>query len=544
MSTSTLSQTLYWKGTGNEHHSPLSASLLNLHDNLFVLSDNQGHLVTTSQGSVSNQATPESKPLKAYLPSCLPQNLGSATFLKDHGLKYPYVAGAMANGICSEEIVESMAREGMLGFFGSAGLPLPRVEQAIERLQKNLGDLPFGSNLIHSPNEPDLEMGVVDLYLRKGVRRISASAYLRLTLPIVKYRLAGIRRLPDGSIDVPNKIFAKISRTEVATRFLSPAPEKIVQELVQQGFLTAEQAMLAKEVPMADDITAESDSGGHTDNRPSLALFPTIVALRNNLQKQYNYRTAPRVGAAGSIGTPDAAAAYFAAGADYIITGSINQACVESGSSDTVREILCKAKQADVTMAPAADMFEMGVNVQVLKFGTMFPVRARKLYELYRAYPSLELIPADERKTLETQFFKRTLEEEWQSTHDFFAQRDPRQNERAAQDPKHKMALVFRSYLGQSSRWANAGIPERKMDYQIWCGAAMGAFNEWVKGTFLEPPQARTVATVAYNILYGAALQIRLSNLQFQGVHLPHDQKRIIPQTESFIKAQLTKGDR
>ena len=37
-------------------------------------------------------------------------------------------------------------------------------------------------------------------------------------------------------------------------------------------------------------------------------------------------------------------------------------------------------------MAPAADMFEMGVKLQVLKRGTMFPMRAQKLYELYRAH--------------------------------------------------------------------------------------------------------------------------------------------------------------
>jgi trans-AT polyketide synthase, acyltransferase and oxidoreductase domains len=53
------------------------------------------------------------------------------------------------------------------------------------------------------------------------------------------------------------------------------------------------------------------------------------------------------------------------------------------------------------------------------------------------------------------------------------------------------MALVFRWYLGQSSRWANAGEPTRKLDYQVWRGPSMGAFNEWVKGSCLEPPPNR-----------------------------------------------------
>src|SRR5438552_1506171 len=59
------------------------------------------------------------------------------------------------------------------------------------------------------------------------------------------------------------------------------------------------------------------------------------------------------------------------------------------------------------------------------------------------------------------------------------------------------MALTFRWYLGLSSRWANAGEPTRQVDYQVWCGPAMGAFNEWAKGSFLERPEKRRVVTVA-----------------------------------------------
>jgi len=83
------------------------------------------------------------------------------------------------------------------------------------------------------------------------------------------------------------------------------------------------------------------------------------------------------------------------------------------------------------------------------------------------------------------------------------------------------MALVFRWYLGQSSSWANAGEPSRAVDYQIWCGPAMAAFNQWVRGTFLEQPEERQVVTVALNILHGAAVLFRARSLAVQGVELP-----------------------
>jgi hypothetical protein len=96
--------------------------------------------------------------------------------------------------------------------------------------------------------------------------------------------------------------------------------------------------------------------------------------------------------------------------------------------------------------------------------------------------------------------------------------RDPAQVDRAEQDPKHLMALVFRSYLGQASRWAVTGEKERLMDYQIWCGPAMGAFNSWVQGSFLEPPANREVVQVALNLLEGAAVITRAQQLRASGL--------------------------
>jgi trans-AT polyketide synthase, acyltransferase and oxidoreductase domains len=157
-------------------------------------------------------------------------------------------------------------------------------------------------------------------------------------------------------------------------------------------------------------------------------------------------------------------------------------------------------------------------------------VRAQKLYELYRAYDSLEAIPADERARLERQVFRRPLDAIWQDTETFFAARDPEQLRLAAANPKRKMALVFRWYLGLSSRWANSGEAGRETDYQIWCGPAMGAFNSWVRGSHLEQPGERRVVEVARQLMVGAAYQYRAQQLQLLGLELPAELRSYRPQ--------------
>lgn len=500
-----------------------------------ALIDIDGRIGVTRGGRIIMDETPadtdgaDNHPLVAYVPPLPPGGLGDPHFKQTFNLRYAYFVGAMANGITSVAMVAAAAKAGMLGFFGAAGLTLPTIEKAIEELQSRLGDLPFGFNLIHSPNEPDHEAGTVDLYLEKGIRLVSASAYLDLTLPLVYYRVKGIHRDLNGRIVCPNRIVAKVSRIEVARKFLAPPADKFLDQMLSDGKISAEEAALARQIAMADAISAEADSGGHTDNQPALALLPTMLALRDKMVEKFNYDRPIWVGLGGGIATPDAVAAAFAMGAAYVLTGSINQSCVEAGTSETVRQMLVEASQADVTMAPAADMFEMGVKVQVLKRGTMFPFRAAKLYELYNRHNSLNEIPAQDRQILERDFFRCSFKQVWEDTRLFFLERDPGQIDRAESDPKHLMALVFRSYLGQSSNWANSGEPTRKIDYQIWCGPAMGAFNEWVDGTFLEKVEHRTLVTVAMNLLMGASVIARFNWLQSQGAQLPREAGKYRP---------------
>ncbi len=539
----------WWTGARHERtgeHSAIGRALRDLRQSVFVIKKD-GETVAVAYGGSASYGTTEPAmdawPILGHAPVIRLSQLGDPTFCADHGIRFPALydcgKGWLNPAFASVEVVEAVARAGMLGSFGAAGLRLPRIEQAIDRLAAELGDLPYCFNLIHSPNEPAHEAGVVELYLRRNVRLVEASAYLDLTLPVVLYRVHGIHRARDGQVVAPNRIIAKVSRLEVATKWFSPPPERLLAELVTSGRITQEQAALAAQIPMAQDLTAEADSGGHTDNRPAVALWPTMIELRDRLQEQFGYTMPLRVGAAGGIGTPASAAAAFAMGAAYIVTGSINQACVESDSSDRVRQMLAQTQQADVIMAPAADMFEMGVKLQVLKRGTMFPMRAAKLFELYRAFGSIEEIPPTERQSIEKTIFHEPLEGIWSKTQQFFMELDPAQVERARNDPKHKMALIFRWYLGLSSRWANTGEPTRQVDYQVWCGPAMGAFNEWTKGSFLEEPANRRVADVAMNILYGAGVATRINTLRSQGVRLGSDLTHVAPVAPSQFEDSL-----
>jgi trans-AT polyketide synthase, acyltransferase and oxidoreductase domains len=488
----------------------------------------QGTINFSNAGKLSAKKDIESK-IVGYLPPISFSNFGDPSFLDTYGVNAAYYAGAMANAISSEKMVIILAKSGLMGSFGSGGLSIERLQNAINVIQTAVPDGPYIFNLLHNPFDPQVEQQTVDLYINHKIKTVEAAAFIQLTPAIVRYRAAGLSLDKNENIHIENRIIAKVSRKEIALLFLRPAPEKILADLVSDGLINQEQARLAKQVPLADDITIEADSGGHTDNQPLISLLPSIIALRDQIQNEYKFSQPVRIGAAGGISTPESALAAYMMGAAYVVTGSINQACSESGACDHTRKLLSSVEMADVTMAPSADMFELGARVQVLKKGSFFPMRAKKLFDLYHTYDKIEDIPEKTRIELETKIFKRTMDDIWQETTDFFSKRSPDQIPKANQNPKKKMALIFRWYMGLSSRWSRDGIEDRKMDYQIWCGPSMGAFNEWVNNTYLKEYQNRHVADIAWQILTGCLYQYRVQNLNIQGVEIPQEVRSFYP---------------
>lgn len=144
---------------------------------------------------------------------------------------------------------------------------------------------------------------------------------MQMTPAIVRYRMKGLTRGLDGNVGIQHRIQAKVSRPEVAEAFMSPEPERVVKKLLQEKV---------------------------------------------------------RIDAAGGIGTPEAASAAFMLGADFIVTGSINQCTVEAGTSESAKDLLQQINVQDTDYAPAGDMFEMGAKVQVIRKGVFFPARANK----------------------------------------------------------------------------------------------------------------------------------------------------------------------
>jgi len=471
-----------------------------------------------SPASVVEEFDDATLAMPAGFPRLQASALGSAVFKRRFGLKYAYMAGAMYRGVASAELVITMGKAGLLSFFGAGGLSLEKIEANIARIQSELkNDQPYGMNLLANYEYPAAEEAVIGLYLKHGIKNVEAAAFMQMTPALIRFRLQGLRSNARGEIVCEHRVIAKVSRPEVALAFMNPPPPAMVEKLLQRQLITPQQAELSQRIPVSHDICVEADSGGHTDGGIAAVMLPPLLRMRDEMQRTHRYAEPLCMGLAGGIGGPEAAAAAFLLGADFVTTGSINQCTVEAGMSADGKSMLQEMDIQDTEYAPAGDMFEIGAQVQVLKKSVFFPARANKLLSLYRHYDSLDDIPERTRRQLEGSFFKKSFEEIWRETAAYFrSAKLEHEVVKAEANAKHKMALVFRWYFAYCTRIAMDGAEDR-VNYQIQTGPALGSFNRWVKGTELEPWNKRHVDQIAVKLMDATAEHLTRSFARFLG---------------------------
>ncbi|MFJ9843657.1 ACP S-malonyltransferase [Kitasatospora sp. NPDC101155] len=448
-----------------------------------------GEAASVSPAAVSPAVTPVAATSPGGAGSAVTaEALGARTFRERYGLRRAYVLGSMYGGVSGPELVRAATKAGLLAFLGTGGLALAEVERRVCEL--DLGGA-HGVNVLHHPGAPEQEAALIDLLLRHGVTLAEVSGFPGVTEHLVRFRLKG------------GRILAKVSRTDVAAAFLAPPPAPLVARLLAAGAVTEAEAAAAASRPMADDLCVAADGGWLCTGADPLTLLPAVLRLRDAIAPP-----GPRVhvGCAGGIGTPEAAATAFLLGADFVLTGSVNQCSVEAATSDRVKDLLQQADEYDVDTAPSPYQFELGVRARFLKRGLFFPARASALHELWRRNTT----PADLDEATRTRILERYLGGEYRPP------TGPRTTPAPGTGARSEAAQPLRRYFDRGLRLALAGDPDHTVDYLVHCGPAMGAFNQAVAGTELEPWRARTVEAVGEVLMAGAAAHVtaRIQALQ------------------------------
>ena len=471
-----------------------------------------GKVLTKLNADIVKNSKPlivEEQPSKTVAQNAAPgYDLGSQQFLSDYNVLYPYVAGSMCNGISSAQLVIKMAQSGFLAFLGSYGLSITEIKTLIKSCKRELQhNQSFGVNIHYGTGNVAYHQQLISLCLNLSVSCIELSGFDQVNRELVKYRAKGLSHV-NGKVEIKNKILLKTAKPNIAEVFMQPAPLHLLDQLLSENLISQDEYTLSKQIPMADDVCVEGDSGWKNNQVVSMIKLPEIIDLRDKHMVNYNSSNTIRIGCSGGLGTPQALAAMFTMGADFVLTGSINQCTVESGVSDHVKNILQNITTDDICNVPAGDMFESGAKAGVVRKNTFFPTRAQKLYDLYRLHDGWQDIAIKTQQQIEKYFFKRSFESIFQEIKTSITTEELKQAEK---NSKYKMELVFKWYFENSKQSALLGKISDQKNYQIYCGPAMGAFNQWAANGPYAKWKDRHVDEIALSLL-DATKQFLLNN--------------------------------
>ena len=409
-------------------------------------------------------------------------SLGNQDFERTLNLKFPYVCGSMYYGIASPEMIIRLAKAGMLGFIGTSICNIESIKRDINIIKNKLDGEVFGLGVTYNQNVNE-ENSIYNLILSEDIKIIEISDYMSITKNLIKYRVKGMQKSNYSNVMQPHHVMAKVSRIEMAELFLKPAPSDIIEALLEAGEITQNEAECAACVPVADFVSITSENDIHISSVPNFMLLSEIKKLSREIQKEYLFSKCSYIGIAGGIGNPDVIALSFLLGADYVVSGSINQCCKQANISDITKNILATVDIHDCEYVPDLKNMELGIKMNVVRKGLLFPARANKLFDLYKRYNAIDEIEADVIHSIETRIFKKNINTFSKESEKFFSESELKTFNT---NPKSKLLHIIKCYYQVALHDAIEGNENNKINFLIKCNPTMGFFNRWAKGKSIE----------------------------------------------------------
>jgi trans-AT polyketide synthase, acyltransferase and oxidoreductase domains len=413
---------------------------------------------------------------------------GDPGVLRAYGLRLPYLVDALPYGISGPAMLRRLAKAGLFGFLGTRGVPIAEVAADVSDLgtQDALGR--WGIELPPERLDPARALAITSLALDAGVGHAVTAGWAGVSPQLVRWRF-GRGKTSGGQ----RRLLVRVTASHQAEAFLRPAAAELVAQLVRSGELDPAGAQDARRLPVATDICVHPEPGGAA---ASLLLSVQRAVRDTGGSREGSVEPAP-VGV-GGIGTPEEIASAILLGADFLVTGTINQCTPQARTSEAVKGLLATVTTADTVIGPSAELFCLGGLEHMVRKATLFPARAARLYGLHQACASLGHLTPATRRLLESDYFGQPL--------DLLAGSAP------GQDAEPPVADLLARYFDLGTRAALAGRLEQQLNWHIPGGPEIGAFNLAADRLDLADWRVRDVDVVAERLIAAGArlLDVRL----------------------------------
>ncbi len=269
------------------------------------------------------------------------------------GLEFPIFAFSHCR-----DVIAAVSKAGGIGILGAVGHTPEMLEIDLDWIEKEVGDKPFGVDLIvpakyAGSDEGGLSMGMVRDMIPSEHREYIDDILARYDVPALPDDATIGMGFGAGSDDQaapmsadsqgPNLDIALAHKSAIIVNALGPPPAHMIERCKEEGRKVGALAGKAQHAERhvnagVDLIIAQgSEAGGHTGEIATMVLIPEIVDAVGDT---------PVLGA-GGIGRGRQMAAAMALGADGVWCGSVWLTTEEAETHPVVKEKFLRATSSD-----------------------------------------------------------------------------------------------------------------------------------------------------------------------------------------------------
>lgn len=382
-----------------------------------------------------------------------------------------YLIGAMDGSV---SYMSAARASGLLSYITLPRSDIDSARSLIGEASKNGLGVRFQANFL----VPEDEIIIADALIEGHICHIEAEGFFRPTKALVKLRIKS------ASANSSSRLLIRASSLEAAKKFMRPADQELVNQLVRDEQITAEEVSIAKELPLADAIAYSGEWQ---------QLQQLIQARDDQIGRGKPFVDGRRVfiGSAYGIGSPSTVISAVTCGAEFVIADSIYLCTRESGVKSEIKSLLQVLNEADIAMAPHPDLFEFGQQVPVVDRNGSYVSYAKALLRIWKSEESVDKLSSYSLSVLEA-YALGELHEIWTNIVKEPNRFSLREVEDAAQHPRLKLSLIIKYLLMEKS--ISDGIP-------LGIGKELGEFNRWLNKKGVIEWQDRKLIDIASKVI-------------------------------------------
>lgn len=416
-----------------------------------------------------------------------------AEFCQRFNVRYPCLV-ASSRHYGRDLTARALAQMNLLGSHAVYANSQSAMESQFNEINDQFSDLEYSVEL----KGAGYSLASFASLLKHKINVIQVRGSCEPSLGVIYFRVKNLRMRYKDELTPAQSIIVHADHAHLVEPYLLPPSPGSLRILYERGYISAEEAKLAQELPIADAIVLPIG-----DSDVKLSPYGRDVWTR------YPGHIRPLIGVRSPLITPTGIAQNLTQGADFVYIEGLTDLFPESGASLYLREQLASAQEGDLSWSWDWSSESKPERVRVITNNLSYHKNMSDLMNLFDLGLDVSALTPNELDLLESYLgcdWKKAL-----SYAKHFFEKHHVSNEDHTLSERQSFQLLLEWYSAQAAHWAYIGRMDKQNHHLIRAHKGLTSFNNWAGSRLLNSLDQCSIGSAIEELMMGALALLRRS---------------------------------